>query len=272
MSKNASIIGSRIQPTSVQAKGIWSLYENYLYAADSLWPQVRSSFLPVEDGLARWFDASYSPSLVDATEGGSPVGYDSPVTQWEDLSNNVSHATQTNPTYKPLRKEGVINGMDALLFNTKSVQLLENVSTISGATIFIVAKIISITNGGMHSFEGNINNVHHPYLGNNFYDNFATASAQHGFPVFDVYDINSPFCYSIVAGANWTAYINGNQVYSTAHTLSDQAASKPLQQIGRSYSGYWNGYIGEVIVYNTDLSNEEHATIANFLKLKWGIT
>lgn len=39
----------------------------------------------------------------------------------------------------------------------------------------------------------------------------------------------------------------------------------------RSYSEFYRGYIGEVIVYDRTLTDQEVTDLISFLKTKWGI-
>lgn len=67
-------------------------------------------------GLRLWLDASRITGLAD----GDPVG------QWNDLSGNGNHATQTTAAKKPLYKTGILNGKPVVRFDGTDDLLLAN--------------------------------------------------------------------------------------------------------------------------------------------------
>lgn len=70
-------------------------------------------------------DASIPGSLYDATSGGNLVAADGAVARWEDQSGNAYHATQTDSSYRPLRRVAASGGHDGLDFDgTNDVLIL----------------------------------------------------------------------------------------------------------------------------------------------------
>lgn len=73
-------------------------------------------------GCALALDAS-TPSMYDATSGGSLVAANGGVARWEDISGNARHVTQGTSGARPLRKVASINGMDSVLFDGSDDEL-----------------------------------------------------------------------------------------------------------------------------------------------------
>lgn len=109
-------------PNSTGSAGDLAWDGSYLYLATgtNAWRRVS---LPAWDvptaipGIQLWLDASYAPSLYDATSGGSLVAADGSVARWEDRSGNGRHATQGTSGSRPLRKTSVQGGKDVLRFD-----------------------------------------------------------------------------------------------------------------------------------------------------------
>ncbi len=56
-------------------------------------------------------------TLFDATVGGSNVAPDGGIARVEDQSGNDFHPAQSDSTFRPIRKENILNGKDGALFN-----------------------------------------------------------------------------------------------------------------------------------------------------------
>lgn len=63
------------------------------------------------------YDFSNPANLYDATSGGSLVAADGAIARANDVSGGSGHITQSNSTYRPLRKVAALNGMDVARFD-----------------------------------------------------------------------------------------------------------------------------------------------------------
>lgn len=269
MRGNGSIIGTRNIPTNDISGGVWSLQEQYIAKLNNSWP-IFIGDLPVTANLARNFDASVAGSLYDSDIGGSPVFVDGSVGRWEDLSANSSNCSQATTAYRPLYKDSAINGNPGILFDGSDDYLTLNsdVTTINGATLFVVNKPLNF-GGSLHSFRGNTTpNATHLSQNGISYDGFGSNDRRSGYITYTF----DAAIYSVVSGnLNFTVYINGTQSYTKSNSLANQSAGVS-QKIGAESNYKFNGYIGEVLVYDAALNSEQHTAVIDFLKDKWGIS
>ena len=92
-----------------------NLYRNNLTIGDI--PQldvVVPSFIPFStDGLNLWLKAD-SLSLSDGDQ----------VSSWNDSSGNGNNATQSNSSYKPIFKTGILNGKPVVRFTASDDHII----------------------------------------------------------------------------------------------------------------------------------------------------
>lgn len=220
-------------------------------------------------GLQLWLDASNSNTLYDAVDGGSLVSADSPVLKWTDKSTNNYIAIQSDSSYAPIRKASVINNKDALLFDGANDYIdINTISMSQRITAFVVWRP---NNDSSYAFDSTTStdgtsnrvtflNVQGPYVyagadlrntNNQLLNNWTVCSM--------VFDKTSSKSY-----VNSVLVANGNSGPNNMNSL----------RIGTRYSlaNYLNGYIGEILLYDSAITDNERIAIEGGLKLKWGIS
>lgn len=99
------------------------------------------------------YDFSNPANLYDATSGGSLVAADGAIARANDVSGGSGHMTQSNSTYRPLRKVAALNGMDVARFDGSNDYLtagdVGDMGT-SPVECFVVVKHTS-TSGSLNS-------------------------------------------------------------------------------------------------------------------------
>jgi hypothetical protein len=216
-------------------------------------------------GCKLWLDSTDSSTLYDAVSGGSLTGSGGYVRRWQDKSGNGNHATEN--TSPPTRVVGGLNSLDVLLFNSQLLTLTSNITTSGGASLFMVFKTLTSTNGGVHGFSGySIYNNHHPYEGG-FYDGFASGNRYSWAQAFStdtrVYSV-------IVSSSYWKARINGSEVYSAASPPLANQYPRNVQNFGIGGNGYYcNAHIGQAVVYDVPVSDTDRDLIEAELIAKW---
>ncbi|MEI9943345.1 MAG: LamG-like jellyroll fold domain-containing protein [Chitinophagaceae bacterium] len=207
---------------------------------------------------------------------------------WVDFSGNQINATQTTVANQPLAVDGGLNYNTALKFdgvadylqipqaaitgkfpagnaartiigvgNPLSAIAYQTVFTYGTATANQASGLLSLAQVGVFEASGPANNI----IGtaNSFLANKSTIIS--GRYVGGGNTLASLYVNSLTANAS------GNRNWAT--TLSAQGS-----QIGKyvGSTNYWNGNIGEVIVYNRNLTDPEFQRVSSYLGLKYGIT
>jgi len=234
-----------------------------------------------------WLDASNISTLATNANGtgaitvsGQPVGY------WGDLSGNNRSAIQTILTNRPTYFNTVaeFNEHSVLQFdgvNDDLTSLLDiNATNIPNLTLIIVYRQMAKTaNGGLWGHDnGSWDRLQLlNFTAGGLYDGYLIATSGDRSPVKGM-NTNAVLIYTAVLKngvANGSyVYINGVSDANTglpAFTSSEGTgyASLTLGNIsaGNNYRG--NIQIGEVLAYNTALSDSARVNVESYLRSKW---
>jgi len=251
--------------------------------------------------LQLWLDATDPSTKCDLNTNGNQNINISP---WKDKSghgNDFLFGGQVSSTpnmYGPQLKQNLINGKPMLSFygNTLSETnngtianngaILPAISQINGvpnnnATIFIVDVPVVNTVGSLLSTGGisghTIVNV----------PNNTTTSAQVTLDMDPTTSLN-PIYNNVQAVLPqptlptnvdlWTFNTSSNSKYGTSISHNGVVISSNSNTLSAPPSGplliasnLWQGYIGEVIIYNTTLSDAEQEAVESYLAHKWGV-
>lgn len=249
--------------------------------------------LTVTNGLTAWFKA----------DAGVTTNASGRVLSWADQSVNGNNATPYNgAAYSPTYVSSGLNGLPVLSFDGShfygdNLTLANPLDLSSGASVFVVA-----LNANRKNYNGLV------HLGNTA-DPFSLAvpggkddlaiywqvgSSGGGAPVSGnpLYAVNSadsylfgndsgpatnnPYLYSVVAAAGGATQ-RVNQVDVTLATVGSYflpTNTASIASIGVGY-GYYSsgleGYIAEVLIYNTTLSDTERLYVEAYLDGKYSL-
>jgi prepilin-type N-terminal cleavage/methylation domain-containing protein len=222
--------------------------------------------------LILWLDSISEKSFDTNVANGSSVA------TWYDLTNQnttKNNATQVTPANQPVYTAKIINGMPALVFSSAN----SNFMSFDGTAL--VNKNYSIIVVEARSSSKNNNTFIGDSASNSFgiflrYSSSAALRHSHGGAgtytgVVDGY--SSPiarvlsFTYD---GSNGVTYVNGLQLTTGALSAVTSFANAAIGGFN-GVGNYYDGGIGEVIIFNRLLKNSERQDIENYLKQKWGI-
>ena len=234
-------------------------------------PAVRG-FNPKDiTGCIRWYDAT-DPNTLTGTAAN--------VEQWDDKSDSADHATQVGATVRP--SEGSINGLTAIEFD--GIDEFFNIPHPDGLTgsqnftVFIVMELDDTPSSTEYplSWGDNATNAGvvckidtgRGYNWETFNNNESTDQ-----------EISAGRAYVLTARLNGTAQDDVTQYLNrSALTLSDTATinivSTTEGAIGRLLafdSNYFDGKIGEIIIYDNAISDANRDLVWDYLEAKWGI-
>ena len=223
----------------------------------------------VPGGCQLWLDATDSSTL---TLSGSNV------TQWRDKSGNAANATASGNGL--FYTQSAINSNYAVLLPGNSPYVYFTGASTSGTiynAVFIVATTISgITQyARLFSFGGSsdYNSIGNMVIDWNSPGGIIIERNQIITPSTNPLVYSTPFITStVISGTSALGYINGSNTLTGTTTSTNFTYSQ--YELG-SYTGFsaysWFGYVGEVIVYNSLISDPQRQQVEGYLAWKWGI-
>ncbi len=204
------------------------------------------------------------------------------VSNWADQSGNGNDASQGTPANQPIWVDNVINGRPALSFS--SHLLTTTPITIGIFTIFCVFQSSATGPSLIYEHSADTNSNDGLYLWNTttytflVSRNIVTTQSSKDLSLNWAADNIAKITTHRFDGthANHTLHING-----ILQTLTDALTANPGTTtvtdnfyIGNRFAPPqpFGGYIAEIIVYNTALSDSERQTVENYLSVKYGIS
>jgi hypothetical protein len=240
-----------------------------------------AAFTPTDvSGLSLWLDFDDAATLFQLSNGTTAVASDAdPIGYATDKSGSGRHHTQGTAASRLTFKAAVQNGKNAALLDGVDDFLRPAVSlaALTAATAFLVVRAAADPAGaagtsGLWEYS-DVQATHFPFTDGVVYDGFgSTVRKTTGNPTTTLAQWN---VYGIVSKANeWTSRINGVQHFTTAtNTVGwGTAATNALgvsESAGSTY--YLSGHVGELIVYDSELSAANRQAVEAYLMAKWGI-
>lgn len=281
----------RVKKTQVSQKGyanqiiskdrVAPRYDGYfpLYRGTSLPPNALLSnkfiippspplpeFSPLNiTGLVGWFDAT-DASTITFSSGSS-------VSLLSDKSGNGFNVSQGTVGQQPVLVSNIIGSNPVLRFTQASSTVLTNASALAASlgsgpiSLILVERNMTAPSGNPGPFGfnagpnfGNVFQYNAGYLGG--FQPFATSAFTSATGRFDYYNRTN-------TGSGAIGSING-----TLESVNDNATGTYSGAffIGRGPNGFLSGDIGEIIIYNSNLTTTERQKVEGYVAWKWGLT
>lgn len=233
------------------------------------------------DGLVMWLDSTAEESLAvnEDQDGGL-------ISAWYDInprSNAKNHLAQATSGNRPTYKASAINNLPALQFNGTNKYLATSYSEALNSpkfTIFAVTSAISYVSDG--SVASSLDSV-----GFGGYALYASNSGSYEFWVGNASAWSGQSVYSSAIttgkaslltgsynGSSRNFYENGVVKTSAATTFAanpEYSFFVGASNVAGTPSDFYNGYIGEIILFNRTLQLQERKAIEDYLRKKWSI-
>lgn len=234
--------------------------------------QTTQSPVPEIENLIAWWETTSERSFSAAEAVNN-----STVSSWNDINPKslvAINMTQSNSSYKPIYKTNVMNGLPMLEFKSGANYFNITDGTVphgdKNYTVFIVAKFGScsstcniLASGAASSSDLNSFQYTTSSVKNNWNASSLTATAQ--VTSLHIYD----FIYSNASGRK--IFIDGTQTASDSS--SGRTSTNTSNYLGSTSPATGiDGYIGEVIIFERSLKNEERKTVEKYLSRKWGVS
>jgi hypothetical protein len=211
-------------------------------------------------------------SATNITNGGTEPLNGEKVSTWKDLTGSATDAVESNASKQPTFETNVQNGLPAVKFDGTIDRGLEGSFTRTnngGLTMFLVGKFSGTARRAFFEFyktgggtsPGSPRGFFFTYGFNNASVNYNLDNTQ--FNVWSAYD----------TGTNTDFWENGNLVYSNFGNWGNTAfTGSGSYVLGDDQTGgdRLNGHIGELLIFDRELTANERSTIENYLKNKWG--
>lgn len=184
------------------------------------------------------------------------------VAQWNDLSGNSNHLTQTNSGNQPTLENNIsgLNGHNQIDFDALSTQYLENLdlSNLVEGDIFALLKLntsfpSSPVSTGLWTFGSSTLSDHYPYTNSFVYSGFGNNTRHQISTILPSFDLSSVHILNINSGSDFNLRLNNDLFFNTSTGYSSFSSSILL---GKSYGNYFfDGKMSEVLLFNTVLSD-----------------
>lgn len=234
-------------------------------------------------GLQLWYDAS-----ANTATNFSPVPADTgAVTAWLDKLGNGRNADQSNANKKPIWLANQQNGNGSIKFDGSNDDLTLNpigswALSKPGVTMFMVTRAAALT-GTPHLSSTNTNGYKF-YWSTNWGIEFAGGNAISAVPGDTTnYHILTAVFDGTQTDANTTIQNNKRLKFrydrlersltfnTNVNTVTSSSATGLNIASDSSGANYFNGYLGEMIIYTQTLTTSQIITVENFLSTKWGL-
>jgi hypothetical protein len=210
------------------------------------------SFSPTDiTGLYAWYDADQL-GLAD----------NDPVSSWTDESGGGRHLTGTAPTFKT----GIQVGKPGVLFDGTDDQLTVTVGADTSRTLFIVAKKTSAAaDRVLFQLPGNLAELRAQITTGQWYWNSPVTNVGPGSDPATDTAVVSLVVSSVSLMQGWVDGVAG----ATFDPDNSVTTGTTLRLSGRSASLFWDGYVFEMLVYDTALGTTDRQSVETYLLDKW---
>jgi hypothetical protein len=210
------------------------------------------SFSPPDiTGLYAWYDADQLG-----------LANNDPVSSWTDESGGGRHLTGTAPTFKT----GIQVGKPGVLFDGTDDQLTVTVGADTSRTLFIVAKKTSAAaDRVLFQLPGNLAELRAQITTGQWYWNSPVTNVGPGSDPATDTAVVSLVVSSVSLMQGWVDGVAG----ATFDPDNSVTTGTTLRLSGRSASLFWDGYVFEMLVYDTALGTTDRQSVETYLLDKW---
>ena len=222
------------------------------------------------NGLQLWLDGADPLNTGTAPSSGTVI------TSWSDKSGSSNNFAQATGSFQPIYG-AMSNGKTAVNFASSKYMTNTTISVPTTYSIFVVG--YTGTNGYGRLLNGGVDGALFFGTGSGA-TQFATF-AGNGVSTWNDSNINSPatsvasLCLMEMTNSGTSSgllpYVNG----TVLNAKNGTTVSFTTLQVGSYYATgsnqFWNGYVAEILIYNSVLSATNRQVVEGYLAWKWGI-
>jgi hypothetical protein len=208
--------------------------------------------------------------MYDSSSGGSVVSAGGSIGRWQDKSGNSRNFTATGSLRPTLTASG-LNGKSVVSFGGGN-QLTSSTNIINSASV-TVCGVFQRTSGNYGGFITSCDDTDgSPAL----LIDATKLAVRSGSGVSNLFIASAAFTGpSVVAFVNNSStpslYVNGSLIGSGNYASPSSSTTTAIGTYRLSQANFLNGYIAEMVVYNSALSSSDRSAVESYLKAKWGI-
>lgn len=199
------------------------------------------------------------------------------IASWPDASGNSRNATQSTEADKPNLEVAELNGLNVVRFmnsNSEWLNLPNFLTGFSAGTIFLVIKSAfepNTNSAGAIKMGSSASADHWTNADNNWYSDFgSTVRKNIGNPATTLAQWNIIMLRS--ASADWKAFINGTQVFTTSSNTVGWSTTPFLGSGHPTNVQTFDGWIAEVVLLSEAVGTDDRQKVEGYLAHKWGLT
>jgi hypothetical protein len=238
--------------------------------------------------LVIWYESTMEDSFLEDDVISERISV------WNNLSpleQNIHRATQGVLGNQPTYSAGAINSLPAVSFNFFSQQHLNFDGSFLANSDYTVAVVERRRRGSISNYfiagnsataneslslgYKNPSQIHFSQQSNNYIIPVTTYSSSNLVPRIHI------FRFSSTIGKNYFCYQNGGILNgSNPQTLNEDGAPNQMQGLSAANSqtigrylitGYYQGDIGEIIIFDKYINDGDRENLEIYLSKKWGI-
>jgi prepilin-type N-terminal cleavage/methylation domain-containing protein len=236
--------------------------------------------------LMLWYDSvSNNVYSVDADfKDKLSIENNTTISRWKDLSLEKNHSIQSTSVNQPTFQKNSINNIHSLYFDgvNDSLEFSGNFLVNKNYTIFVVEKkgnCASLKNcsliGGFidGALSPTSNLLNFGYYGNNKIRYSHLNSQTTLFSEFNYPKNNEPNIHNIIFTSEYGSiyWINNSILLSPDSSHKNPLGSYNKGRIAQKQNDYYNGNIGEIIIFDRELIESERYSVTEYLSKKWAI-
>lgn len=238
--------------------------------------------------LISWFETTRDGSVISATNGNNPDNNDA-ISDWININPQLTTSfalSQATSNLQPSYIQNSINGLPAIKFDGTNDYFSGLNSMGQSFSLFVVLKTASPGTGAIGD-EGwattSIINSDVAFTANDIMPltigagklKFFTGDSNSTLTSATSVNNNAPHIANVIrditAGTK-TIFIDGIND-ATGSGGQKLLLDNPVIEVGGNSLDvkYYDGFLGEIIIYNRNLNTEERKAVENYLGKKWGV-
>lgn len=246
---------------------------------------TKSAPVPRISNLLVWWETTMEDSFIASEANLGPIGTWYNLSPSSNRTNNATQAQISAPDQRPVLTNNKINGLPALVFDGTNSFFVFDGKALANQD-YSVAVVEQRLSGKSNNYYLSGNDVtaipnNNLFLGYRLNNKSAFSQTSNGYdvtvPVFSTGVVTRIHVFRFNSSIGKNYYINGvsqtlSVILGGTPSLTTGLVSNTVAQIGRHLaSTYYFGNIGEIIIFNKYINDDERKDVEQYLGKKWGI-